>query len=157
MHMIVPIVLVVSNNVRRSGRPYGEHCQDDLKRPRRLRRPRSLTGIEFYPDDRDDQVNFWSDHMKTLSADDWDDRNDLRLSQKPSAILIKKKFGLDAAEVERKIKQKCSPRVGAILGRYLNKKKSVPSSFRGDVTISSWNSSTPREKADGKTRGSLYN
>ena len=90
--------------------------------------------------------------MKTLSVVDWDDRNDLRLSQKPSALLS----GLDAAEVEKKIKQKCSQRVGAILGRYLNKKKSVPSSFRGDVTMSSWNSSTPREKADGKTRGSLY-
>ena len=61
--------------------------------------------------------------MKTLSADDWDDRNDLRLSQKPSTLLIRIKFGLDAAEVEKKIKQKCSHRVGAILGRYLNKKK----------------------------------
>ena len=40
--------------------------------------------------------------MKTLSADDWDDRNDLRLSQKPSAFLIGKKFGLDAAKVEKK-------------------------------------------------------
>ena len=84
--------------------------------------------------------------MKTLSADDWDDRNDLRLSQKPSTLLIRIKFGLDAAEVEKKIKQKCSHRVGAILGRYLNKKKSFPSSFRGDVTMSSSNSSTPREK-----------
>ena len=37
--------------------------------------------------------------MKTLSADDWDDRNDLRLSQKPSALLT----GLDAAEVEKKL------------------------------------------------------
>ena len=95
--------------------------------------------------------------MKTLSADDWDDRNDLRLSQKPSTLLIRIKFGLDAAEVEKKIKQKCSHRVGAILGRYLNKKKSpFQSSFRGDVTMSSWNSSTPREKADGNTRGLLY-
>ena len=40
--------------------------------------------------------------MKTLSADDWDDRNDLRLSQKPSALLIRKKFGLDATKVEKK-------------------------------------------------------
>ena len=91
--------------------------------------------------------------MKTLSADDWDDRNDLRLSQKPSALLIRKKFGLDAAKVEKKkMKQKCSHRVWALF----KQKKSVPSSFRGDVTMSSWNSSTPREKADGKTRGSLY-
>ena len=41
--------------------------------------------------------------MKTLSADDWDDRNDLRLSHKPSALLIRKKLGLDAAEVEKKL------------------------------------------------------
>ena len=94
--------------------------------------------------------------MKTLSADDWDDRNDLRLSQKPSALLSRKKFGLDAAEVGKKNKQKCSHRVGDILGRYLDKKRSGPSSFRGDVTMSSWNSSTPREKADGKTQGLLF-
>ena len=53
--------------------------------------------------------------MKTLSADDWDDRNDLRLSQKPSALLIRKKFGLDAAEVEKKNETKMfPPSVGTI-------------------------------------------
>ena len=57
--------------------------------------------------------------MKTLSADDWDDRNDLRLSQKPSALLIRKKFGLDAAKVEKK---KWNKNVPTECGHYLSKK-----------------------------------
>ena len=57
--------------------------------------------------------------MKTLSAVDWDDRNDLRLSQKPSALLIRKKFGLDAAEVEKK---KWNKNVPTEYRHYLSKK-----------------------------------
>ena len=57
--------------------------------------------------------------MKTLSAVYWDDRNDLRLSQKPSALLIRKKFGLDAAEVEKK---KWNKNVPTEYRHYLSKK-----------------------------------
>ena len=57
--------------------------------------------------------------MKTLSAVDWDDRNDLRLSQEPSALLIRKKFGLDAAEVEKK---KWNKNVPTEYRHYLSKK-----------------------------------
>ena len=60
-HMIVwvvPIVPVVSKNVQTIWTILWKRYPDDRKRPGRLRRPRSLDRVEFYPDDRDDRVNF---------------------------------------------------------------------------------------------------
>ena len=57
-HMIVwvvPIVPVVSKNVQTIWTILWKRYPDDRKRPGRLRRPRSLDRVEFYPDDR---VNF---------------------------------------------------------------------------------------------------
>ena len=49
---IVPIVPVASKNVQTIGTIMWKRYPDDRKRPGRLRR------VEFYPDDRDDHVNF---------------------------------------------------------------------------------------------------
>ena len=56
--MIVRIVPVRSKNVQTIGTIIWKRYPDDRKRPGRLRRPRSLDRVEFYPDDRDDRVNF---------------------------------------------------------------------------------------------------
>ena len=69
--MIVCIVPVVSKNVHTIGTIIWKRYPDDRKRPGRLRRPRSLGDrVEFYPDDRDDRVNFEAvTCMETLSED----------------------------------------------------------------------------------------
>ena len=131
--MIVPIVPVVSNNVQTTETTIWGHCQDDLKRPRHLRRPRSLEWNWVLSRRSGRSSKFWNDHMKTLSAVDWDDRNDIRLSRKISSLIpvIGKKIRLDVAEVEKKSETKMfPPSVGSIWT-----KKSVPSSSRRDVTM----------------------
>ena len=55
---IVPIIPFVSKNVQTIGTIIWKRYPDDRKRPGRLRRPRPLDRVEFYPDDRDDHVNF---------------------------------------------------------------------------------------------------
>ena len=151
--MIVPIVPVASNNVQTTETTIWEHCQDDLKRPRRLRRPRSLEWNWVLSRRSGRSSKFWSDHMKTLSAVDWDCGSErYKAFPKISSLIpvIGKKIRLDVAEVEKKSETKMfPPSVGSIW-----KKKSVPSSSRRDVTMSSWNSSsssTPKNRKKTRT------
>ena len=107
--MIVRIVPVVSKkNVQTTGKIIWKRYPDDRKRPGRLRRPRSLDRIEFYPDDRGDRVNFESpgsfaivwvafpyDRPDRLNIfrDGWDDPDDpddyMETRLKRSPMLIK--------------------------------------------------------------------
>ena len=118
-HMIVwvvPIVPVVSKNVQTIWTILWKRYPDDHKRPGRLRRPRSLDRVEFYPDDRDDRVNFeaiiiYGNALRRL-------RRSGRSKAIPQVItfnpIIENKFGPDGAEAE-KIMHKCSQRVRAPL------------------------------------------
>ena len=118
--MIVPIVPVASNNVQTTETTIWEHCQDDLKRPRRLRRPRSLERNWVLSRRSGRSSKFWSDHMKTLSAVHWeDDLNDLRLGRFPrnqqsySSYREKNRPGRRWGR-KKNLKQKCSHRVWAL-------------------------------------------
>ena len=120
MHMIVPIVPVVSNNVQTTETTIWGHCQDDLKRPRHLRRPRSLEWNWVLSRRSGRSSKFWSDHMKTLSAVLWeDDLNDLRLGrfhrnqQSYSSYREKNRPGRRWNR-KKNLKQKCSHRVWAL-------------------------------------------
>ena len=98
---IVPIVPVVSKMFRRSGRSYGNATQTTANDPHDWDDLGRLDRVEFYPDDRDDHVNFEA-IMETL-PDDWDDRDDRRLSQKSSLLFqfYSNKFGPDGAEAQK--------------------------------------------------------
>ena len=118
MHMIVPIVPVVSNNVQTTETTIWGHCQDDLKRPRHLRRPRSLEWNWVLSRRSGRSSKFWSDHMKTLSAVDWDCGSErYKAFPKISSLIpvIGKKIRLEVAEVEKKSETKMfPPSVGSI-------------------------------------------
>ena len=102
---------------KRSGRPNGEHCQDDLKRPRRLRRPRSLEYKWVLSRRSARSSKFWSDHMKTLSAVDWDCGSErYKAFPKISSLIpvIGKKSAWTSLRLKKNLKQKCSHRVWAL-------------------------------------------
>ena len=153
--MIVPIVPVASNNVQTTETTIWEHCQDDLKRPRRLRRPRSLEWNWVLSRRSGRSSKFWSDHMKTLSAVHWeDDLNDLRLGRFPrnqqsySSYREKNRPGRRWGR-KKNLKQKCSHRVWALF-----EKKSPFRQVLDVTSLSSWNSSsssTPKNRKKKRT------
>ena len=99
--MIVRIVPVLSQNVQTIGTIIWKRYPDDSKRPRRLRRPRSLGESWVLSGRWGRSCKFWRDHMKRAQTTE---------TTRTIIPVIENNFGPDGAEA-KKVIHKCSQRV----------------------------------------------